>query len=101
MSIAPRSSLLVAKFAGTCACGHKVKAGESIAFSRAYEVPIVGCASCSFGTFPDASAEHLLGEARAWMALADNAMKMRSPSTGRCLTRNTLAAEAYRAALAR
>ena len=100
---APRSTLITARFPGQCACSAKVAVGARVAWSKSYDHPIVGCAACAFGTFPDATAESLLAEARAAMALADNGIKMRARngSVGRLLTRNTLAAEARRALLAR
>ena len=98
--IAPKSSLLVAKFAGRCSCGAKVQAGTEIAWSRSYDHPIVGCAACSFGTFPGATVESLTLHATGCMALANNAMNMRArgDSVGRLLTQIDLAAAA-RAAL--
>lgn len=99
---APRSTVITARFAGTCACGAKVQAGASIAYSRRYDWPIVGCAACDFGTFPGATPEALLELARSAMSLADNGIKIRARngSVGRLLTLNTLAADARRALLA-
>lgn len=97
--IAPKSSLLTAKYAGKCACGARVAAGEQIAYSRRYDWPIVGCAACAFGTFEGLNADALLVEARSYMALANNAanMRARDGSVGRLLTRNELAVAAMRA----
>jgi len=99
---APRSTLIAARFPGTCACGAKVQAGDRIAYSRAYEWSVVGCAACSFGTFAGMTPEALLDLARSAMALADNGIKIRARngSVGRLLTLNTLAADARRALLA-
>jgi hypothetical protein len=99
MNVAPNSRLIVAKFAGRCACGAKFAAGAQIAWSKSYDYSNVGCAACDFGTFPGVSPEALLAEARGYMALADNAINMRATdgSVGRLLTRNELAAAALRA----
>jgi hypothetical protein len=100
MTLAPNSRLITAKFAGRCACGARFPAGAQIAWSKQYEHANVGCSACDFGTFPGVSPESLLTEARGYMALANNAINMRATdgSVGRLLTRNTLAAAAYRLA---
>lgn len=97
---APRTSIIVAKFAGRCSCGAKVAAGSRIAYGKSYDHAIVGCEACDFATFPGATPESLIVEARGYMALADNAIRMmaRDGSVGRLLTRNTLCVEAARRA---
>ena len=95
--IAARSTLITSKFAGQCACGAKFAAGASVAWSRSYDHPIVGCAECDFGTFAALTRSDCLDEAQHWMMLANNAINMRAAkNTARCLTRNSLAAAAAR-----
>jgi hypothetical protein len=97
LQIAARSSLIVSKYPGQCACGEKFKAGDSVAWSKSYEHPITGCSACDFGTFPGMSAASLREDARHWMNMANNAMNARlAKNVGRCLTRNTLAVNASR-----
>jgi hypothetical protein len=94
---APRSTVIVSKFPGQCACGEKFSAGASVAWSKSYEHPITGCSACDFGTFPGMSAASLREDARSWMNMANNAMNARlAKNVGRCLTRNTLAVNASR-----
>jgi hypothetical protein len=101
--IAPKSTLIVAKFKGRCSCGQRFPVGASVAWSGAYDHPITGCAACGYGTFPGATAESLLEHSRACMALADNGIRIqaRDGSVGRMLTQVDLAAAARAALLAR
>ena len=97
IQIAPKSTLIVSKYPGQCACGAKFNAGDNVAWSKSYEHPITGCSACDFGTFPGMSAASLREDAIAWMYLANNAMNARqAKNTGRCLTRNTLTVNASR-----
>lgn len=97
LPIAPKSTMLVSKYPGQCACGEKFAVGAQVAWSKSYDHPIVGCAACNFGTFPGMDKAACLDEGRHWMALANNAMNARlAKNVGRCLTRNSLAVAAGR-----